>query len=487
MADAIDSARDGTSAGEVFEECLRRKVGPGHFYDLRHAEIWSVIAGLASEGRPADMLLLIEALRSAHKLEAVGGVGYIGDIADGVPSAHNIGFYLDDLLDKHTRREVLRLCTKTSALVHEHDGPVADLVGTFEADALKLSETHVSTEFFPITQCVPAYIDAIEERHRGKQAITGLETPWWYLNNITCGLQPRELVVIGARPSTGKTAWALAQIAHAQHIGTGCLFFSIEMARQEIMGRLVAMEARVDGIKLRNGFWRESKEQAITDAAGRIATWDKFFIDDRSVINGQDVFVAARRAQRQHGIGLVVVDYLQLMQPVARYSNRNEAVAEISGWLKRTAKELQIPVIACAQLSRDSEKERGGKAPLMSDLRECGNIEQDADVIGLLWEPKLQDDDFDDMKWLSHHTPDDPKDDSAWNDSGSDTVCARVGGGKVEVNRGWRDEFKRINLTIAKNRNGQTGPCELVFQRRSTRFVDAHSPQRVKEERGTLI
>jgi len=480
------TAVDRPGKGEALEECLRRKIEPGHFYDLRHQRIFTAVRCLAEENKPADLIVLSQHLRNSGELEAVGGLTYLNQLETEVPSASNVGFYLGILAEKFVLRQVLQLCVSTSASVFSHDGDVAEFVGRFETSALALSESHVPTEYVPIPTCVPAYIDAIEARFRGKQEITGLPTPFWYLNNITCGLQPREFIVIGARPSCGKTAFALDLMRHASHTGTGVLFFSIEMAKQEIMGRVIAAEARVDGIKLRNGFWKENKSDDITKATGRVGTWSKFLIDDRSYVTGQDVFIAARRAKRQFGIGLVVVDYLQLMQAVRQYPTRLEAVAECSAWLKRTAKELDLPVVACAQLSRDSEKERAGRAPLMSDLRECGNIEQDADVIALLYEPKLCEDEYDDVKWMEHHVPDDPKEDSEWMAGVCDTVAGKMGK-SVQVNRGWAEEFRRINLVVAKNRNGQTGPCELVYQRRSTRFVDAHSPKRVKEEKGQLI
>lgn len=485
LFDAYDQERASNARREALDEMLRRKITRLHFYDLRHQDILEFILRLADGDKPADLVLLSIALRDAGKLEAVGGLTYLNDLVGLVPSPEMLGHYLDVVEEKHALRRILGLCVDTVGRVYDQPEGVKELVANFEAEAMALSEAHVPTEFVPITECVPPYIDAIEARHRGKQEITGLRTPFWYLNNITCGLQPREFVVIGARPSCGKTAIALDLMRHALHEDAGVLFFSIEMARQEIMGRLVAAEARVDGIKLRNGFWTDAKEGAIVEATGRIGSWKRFFIDDRSMITGQDVFVAARRAKRQHDIGLVVVDYLQLMQSVNRYGTRVEQVAEVSAWLKRTAKDLSIPVVACAQLGRDSEKERAGRPPLMADLRECGNIEQDADVIALLYEPRLDDDEFDDMKWLAHHTPDDPKEDSDWNTCPTTTLSKS--GKTVEVREAWRDEFRRINLLVAKNRNGQTGPCELVYQRRSTRFVDAHSPKRVKEEKGQLL
>lgn len=471
---------------EAMDEVLKRKIGADHFYELRHQVIFRRLMRMAEAGTPVGLMTVMLELREAGNLDEVGGITYLNEIVQAVPSAANIGYYLEVVEEKWALRRVLHLCVETTVRVYEPgETTVKQIVSRFEADAMMLSEAHVPTEFVPLPGCLPAYIDALEKRHMGKQEITGLATPFWYLNNITCGLQPRELVVIGARPSCGKTSFACDVMRYTLANGKGVLFFSVEMARQEIMGRIVAAEARCDGLKLRNGFWYEDKEAAIMGAVEKVRGWDRFLIDDRSVVTGQDVFVSARRAKRQHNIDLVVVDYLQLMQAVRSYGNRVEEVAEVSKWLKRTAKELDLAVLACAQLSRDSEKDRAGRPPLMSDLRECGQIEQDADVIGLLYEPKVDDDDFDDVKWMAHHTPDDPKEDSEWNTS--TPVPVSKAGRKVDVNPAWREEFRRINLVIAKNRNGQTGPCELVFQRRSARFVDAHSPKRTKEEKGQLI
>jgi replicative DNA helicase len=474
--------------GQALEECMRQRLTWQHFYDLRNQVIYQTILALHADGKPADTVLLVEALKANDQLNAVGGILYLSEIQDYVPSTANITLYLAVLIEKHALRQALRICTDTISKVYETDGDLKGFVGRFESQAMALSEAHVPTEYVPVSECLPAYIDAIESRHRGKQEITGLATPFWYLNNMTAGLQPREFVVIGARPSTGKTAIGLDILRHAAKSNVGVLMFSIEMARQDIVGRLVAAEAQVDGMKLRNGFWTEAKAPSIEQAAGRVAGWGHVLIDDRSFVTGQDVFIAARRAQRQHGVQLVLVDYIQLMQSAnpSPGKQRLEIVAEASAWLKRTAKELNVSVVACAQLVRDAEGARSGRPPTMDQLRECGNIEQDADVIALLYEPKIDDADFDDMKWIAHHTPDDPKEDSEWAMAGVKTVPGPAGK-SVSVNEAWKEEFRRINLVVAKNRNGATGPCELVFQKRSARFVDAHSPQRAKADKGTLI
>lgn len=477
----------GASTGEALEECLRRHVTPSHFYDLRHQVLYATICHMAEAGKPADLVLLSGEMTDAGNLAKIGGLAYLNELCSVVPSAANVGYYLDVVLEKWTLRNVIKVGSSAAAGALDFNGDVRQFVGNFEAEALKLSETHVPTEFRPIPEFLPAYIDAIESRHRGKQEITGLGTPWWYLNNMTCGLQAHELVVIGARPGQGKTAQGIDMIRHQVKLGTPCLFFSAEMNEQQVIERLVAAEAQVDGLKLRNGFWSEQKEADIIDATHRVAAWKHFLIDGRSACTGQDVYIGTRRAIRQHGVKLVVVDYIQLLQSVRKYNTRQEEVAECSTWLRRTAKDLGVAVVALAQLSRESEKDRPGKPPMLSDLRECGQIEQDAHVVAMLFEPKLDEQQYHDMKWLSHHKPDDPKEDGDWATMGCDEIYAKGGGGSVIVNRGWREEFRRMNLMVLKNRSGPGGVCELVFQKRSARFVDAHSPNRVKADKGTLI
>lgn len=477
----------GGAAGECLEEVLRRHVGAGHFYDLRHQKVFAAIDRLNNAHKPADMVLMLADLREAGDLDAIGGVAYLNELCGVVPSTANLGYYLDAVVAKWTLRNVIRVASEAQATAQQFSGDVREFVGGFEARVLELSETHVPTEFKPIPEYLPAYIDAIESRHRGKQEITGLPTPWWYLNNMTCGLQAGEMVVLGGRPGQGKTALGTDIIRHLAGQGVPTLMFSAEMSAQQVLERVVAAEARVDGLKLRNGFWSDAKESAIIEATQRVASWKHVLIDQRSTMTGQDVYIGARRAIRQHGVQLVLVDYLQLLKSSQRYGTRAEEVADISAWLRRTAKDHHVAVVALAQLSREIERDRPGKKPTLSDLRESGAIEQDAHVVAMLYQPKLEEEEYSDMKWMAHHEPDDPKLDGAWATSGSDELWPKGGGDPVRVNLGWSEEFSRMNLEVLKNRSGPGGTCELVFQRRSARFVDAHSPKRVKERQGTII
>lgn len=438
----------------------RIKDYPEAFYDLRHREIWAAMLNLRTLGKPVDVITVTQALRDAGQLEACGGLTFLNSLGDQVPSAANWSYYLDIVVERLLLRRVLAQCATTMQRVKDGTEEASALVAQYQKEAVALVDQHTVTVVVPQGERVNRLIDLLERRHRGKQAITGLETPFWYLNNMTAGLQGGELIVIGARPSTGKTALGCDLMRHAAMLGKYIAFFSVEMAADQILLRLFAAQARVNGMKLRNGFWKDEHAPRFAPTAEAMAKW-KIHLDDRSTLTGQDVLLSARRLKREAQLDLIVVDYIQLMRGVGKYDQRHEELGEASRFLKQTAKELNVPVVALAQLSRDSEKDRGGRKPLLSDLKDSGSIEQDADVVGLLWEPRIDEaEDGEDMAWLEHHTPDDPKED------------------EVE----WKQWFRRINLSIAKNRNGPTGECELVFQKSTARFVDAHSPKRVKEQ-----
>lgn len=446
----------------------QQKLGRGAdaFYDLRHRMVFAALCDLEDTRQPIDLITVQGYLRDRGQLDQVGGLTYLHEILNAVTSVHNLEAYIAAVRDKATLRAILQRCSRVEAEVFAEDGrSVTDLVAGFQADVADLTQDHVQSADVPISEPMLELADILEERRRGQQAITGVPTPFWYLNNMTCGLQRGEYYVVAARPSTGKTALAVDMSLHAARCGIPVLFYSIEMTSREIALRLLASSARVNGLKLRNGFWKESKEPAIEKASTEIVQLP-IRIDDRKALNGQDILLGARRGVRQHNIGLIVVDYIQKLGAARERNSRHEELSEASAYLARTAKELNVPVVVAAQLNRDSDKDRGGKKPLLADIKDCGSIEQDADVVGLLWEPKIDEDDQTEMAWLAHHTPDDPKDDSDWIVRGPEA--------------GWRGEFRRINLSIAKNRNGPTGDCELVMQKASARFVDAHSPNRSK-------
>lgn len=446
--------------------CQKLPHGVHDFYDLRHQLVFQALLQLEEARKPIDLITVQGHLRDRGELEQVGGLTYLNEILSGISSVHNLDTYVTEVRDKATLRAILQRCARAEQEVYAEDGtPVTDLVSRFQADVADLTQAHVQSADVPISEPMLELADILDERRRGQQAITGVPTPFWYLNNMTCGLQRGEYYVIAARPSTGKTAMAVDFTLHAARCGVPVLFYSIEMTAREIALRLLANSSKVNGLKLRNGFWKEAKEAAIAKASTEIVQLP-IRIDDRKAMTGQDILLGARRAVRQHNVGLIVVDYIQKLGAARQRNSRHEELSEASAYLARTAKELNVPVVVAAQLNRDSDKDRGGKKPLLADIKDCGSIEQDADVVGLLWEPKIDEEDEQEMAWLQHHEPDDPKDDSDW-----------VVRGRED---GWRGEFRRINLTIGKNRNGPTGDCELVMQKASARFVDAHSPRRGK-------
>ncbi len=448
-------------------------MGPEAFYDARHQTLWRTLVSLDEEQRPIDLITLQQRLRDRGELEACGGLLYLNEVQDAVPSAHNLEVYVDDVRDKASLRALIRECTHVVRAAHDCEGGEAtQMIADFQSRVSDLTQEHVASSYQQVTKPMARLIDILEERKRAKNAISGVPTPFWYLNNMTAGLQLGEYSLVAARPSTGKTALACDLALHAAMSGWPSLFFSIEMGEQDVCMRLLANRARVNGLKLRNGFWRKDKEDDIARAFDEIVKMP-LYLDFRKSVSAMDIMLGARRAVREHGVKIVFADYAQILSAHTRRPNRVEELTDASRLLARMSKELGIHVCIAAQLNRGAEQDRAHRRPYLSDIKDCGSFEQDADLVALLWEPNLQDAKAEEMKWLEHHLPDDPKDDSAWHTMGP--------------SEGWRDEFRRINLTIGKQRNGPTGDCELVFQKASARFVDAHSPERTKARQGQII
>jgi len=458
------------------------------FYDLRHKMLWARLRSMWEQQIPINLLTLQSNLKDYQELEQVGGLVYLSNLGDSVPSASHLDYYVKIVCEKATLRHVIRFGHDAIAQA-KTAVDAAEVVSKVQAEALRINDTGSEDKLKPITDDLKEFVTVLERRKNGRQSITGLDTNLHMFNNMTCGLQPGELVVIAARPSVGKTSLGVTLAVNVLRCGHGVGFWSIEMGRQSLLNRFVGVTARVDTLKLRNGFISASDEPKLLKGYGELSSYkNRLFVDDRTDLSGRDFYASVRRAKRERGISLAIVDYIQLMRGTRRGASREEEVAEVADWIKRTAKDLDISVVALAQLNRDSEKDRTPREPRMSDIRESDRISQNADVIGLLWTPKLDPKSYHDMKWIQYHEADAPKPnkdnekDCGWIDGPKLVAAEEVGGNKVEYPASWQRELSFVQMTVAKNRNGATGPCELVLQRRTTRFVDAYSEDYGKKE-----
>ena len=456
------------------------------FYDLRHKMLWARLRTMWEQQIPINLLTLQSNLKDHQELDQVGGLVYLSQLSDSVPSASHLEYYVKVVCEKATLRSLIRFGHDTIA--HAKQAVDAnEVVSRVQSEALRINDTGSSDKLQNISEDLKEFVTVLERRKNGRQKITGLDTNLHMFNNMTCGLQPGELVVIAARPSVGKTSLGVTLAVNVLRCGHGVGFWSIEMGRQSLLHRFVGVTARVDTLKLRNGFISATDEPKLLKGYGELASYkNRLFVDDRTDLSGRDFYASVRRAKRERGISLAIVDYIQLMRGTRRGASREEEVAEVADWIKRTAKDLDISVVALAQLNRESEKDRTPREPRMSDIRESDRISQNADVIGLLWTPKLDPKSYQDMKWIQYHEPDAPKPNKAnekdcgWIDGPK--LVAEEGSDKVVFPASWQRELSFVQMTVAKNRNGATGPCELVLQRRTTRFVDAYQEDYGKKE-----
>jgi len=399
------------------------------FYREAHQKIFACMVELYERNEPLDLITLTNQLKKKKKLEEVGGASYLAGLVDAVPTAANVSYYTKIVKEKSTLRKLISTATEIVTQSYQEGKDLDDFLDEAEQAIFSISAHKIKPSFYPMKEIVKESFKAIEELYEKKELITGIPSGFKDLDGKTAGFQRSDLIVVAGRPSMGKTAFCLnvAQYA-AIHTGVPTAIFSVEMSKEQLATRMLCSEARVDSARLRSGFLSESDWPKLTMAASTLSE-APIFIDDTPAISVLELRAKARRLQAERGLQLVIVDYLQLMRGRSGVERREQEISEISRSLKALAKELNIPVMAISQLSRKAE-DRPGRRPQLSDLRESGAIEQDADVILFIYR------------------------DEVYNPSSDQKGLAEV--------------------IIGKQRNGPTGKVELSYAPEYTTFKDLY-------------
>jgi replicative DNA helicase len=360
-----------------------------NFYADAHQKIYQTVVSLYDRGHPVDLVTLAELLKEQKQIEDVGGYAYLGELWDAAPTAANAEYYARIVRDKALVRHLIHAGTEILRDAYDQGMPADELLETAERKILDIAQMGIVGQTITLQDAIREAYDRIDTRTQGDHhSISGLPTGLVDLDEKTAGLQNSELIIIAARPSVGKTSLALCVARHvAVEEGQPVFFVSLEQSRIELAERLLSNQARVDSFKLRKGNLSSEDMRRLIEAGDRLRQ-AKLFLDDSPGQSMLRIAANARRLKLRHNIKLVVIDYLQLIEPDNRRDNRQEQVAGISRRLKFLAKELQIPVVALAQLNRSPEDRQGGK-PRLSDLRESGSLEQDADTVMLLHRPEM--------------------------------------------------------------------------------------------------
>lgn len=374
-------------------ERVADKIREADFYRQDHRHIFRAMSDLAERDQPFDAVTLSEALQAVGKIEQAGGLAYMATLARDTPTAANVGAYAEIVRERSVLRQLIQVGSKLAESAFTADGRAAsELVDEAERAVFEIAERgqRSATGYFRINQLMARAVDKLDSLVHSDSHITGVATGLSRFDELTAGLQPGDLVIVAGRPSMGKTAFALGIAEHAAltaSVPTG--IFSLEMSADQLAMRLISSIGRVDQMKLRNGRLDDFDWKRVANA---IAAMSKapIFIDDQGALTPTELRARARRMKRDNGLGLVVVDYLQLMQVPGSTENRATEISEITRSLKALAKELQVPVIALSQLNRSLEQ-RPNKRPIMSDLRESGSIEQDADLIAFIYRDEVYD------------------------------------------------------------------------------------------------
>lgn len=402
---------------------------PEDFYRDAHREILERMIALMDRGQPIDLLTLSEELQKAGVLEEIGGSAYLASLMDGVPRTLNIEYYVQIIKEKSLLRRLILSSAKIINSSYEQQSDADTLLSEAQQAIIEISEEKIKAGFVPLSLLAGDELEAIARKAERREAVTGVPTGFIDLDNMTSGFHPSEFIVIAGRPSMGKTALALNI---AQHVGLKTDYhagiFSIEMAKEQVALRFLCSEAQVDLQKARSGFVSEREFEKLQLAAETLAQ-AKIYVDESPALTVMEMKAKCRRLRLEGHLDIVFVDYIQLMRTGGRFENRNQEMSFIARTLKELARELKIPVVGVSQLSRAPEKMRREPRPMLSDLRESGAIEQDADVVLLIYRP-------------DYYSSDDPEKK-----------------GLAEVN-------------VAKQRNGPVGPVTLVFLKEYAKFCN---------------
>jgi replicative DNA helicase len=399
------------------------------FYLESHRRIFDKMYALAASSRPVDLITLKNELQRSDELESAGGPAYLASLTDGLPRAANIEHYAQIVKEKATLRRLIQISNEIMTRSYQSEETSDEILQDVEKAVFDLSNQQFRTGFTAIDPLVSAVYKQIEEVANRKSIVTGLETGFTEFDKMTAGLHPSDLIIIAARPGLGKTSLCLNIAQHAalkkgQVIG----IFSLEMSKEQLVKRLLCAEAEIDAHKVNTGFLNKEDWNRLGHAAGSLSQ-TKIFIDDTAGLSMMEMRSKARRLVVEHGLNLLIVDYLQLMSGSnQRYENRTQEISQISRGLKGLAKELSVPVIAISQLNRAVESRKGDHRPQLSDLRESGSIEQDADVVLFIYREEM------------------------FNPTDENTGVAE--------------------LIIGKQRNGPTGSFQLAFIKQYTKFAN---------------
>jgi replicative DNA helicase len=396
------------------------------FYLESHREIFRAMLALAEEGTSIDLFTVREELRRRNKEEEAGGPAYLASLTDGLPRGLNVGHYARTVREKATSRQLIQLSNEVMSRCYEGEERPAEILEKAESRIFRIASREISGGFQPARELATAAYGEIEEAARHKAPVAGIDTGFADLNRMTGGFHNQNLVVVAARPGLGKTSLCLNIACHAAiRNGKRVGIFSLEMSKPEIMKRMISSVAEVEANRIQSGYLSREDWAKIGQATSSLSA-APIYIDDSANLTMLQVRAKAQRLALEHGLDLVVVDYLQLISGSRRYENRTQEVTEISRGMKNLAKELDIPVIAVSQLNREVEKRSGNRRPQLSDLRESGSIEADADAV----------------LFISREGMDDGE--------GGDACTAEI--------------------SIGKQRNGMTGTFKLTFRKPITRF-----------------